>query len=198
MPLYSSIMKNPFPYTSSSPLRPLAIAAALCATSVFAQTRDVLPPASGSAPVLDNSNSMLNASDRTFLSKAARINVEDVGISRFATERAVRPEVRAFAAEFLAAHGSIDAEISRLASAKSTKLGEVSFVDAKKWAEKKPTSFDKEYMKLIVANQKKAVGLYEEAAREAKDLDVAAFARNQLATLNGHLRKAEDLKKIVD
>ncbi len=191
-------MKNRNPYPSI-PLRPLVFAAAvICATVVCAQTRDAVPPASGSAPVVDNSNSMLNTSDRNFLSKAARLNVEELGVSRFATERAVRPELRAFAAEFLAAHGSIEAEISRLASAKNTKLGDVIFTDAKKWAEKKPTAFDKEYIRLIVANQKKAVGLYEDAARDAKDLDVAAFARNQLATLNGHLRKAEELKKLLD
>lgn len=143
-------------------------------------------------------SSVLNRSDRNFVMKAAKSNAHEVAISRVAAERATRPDVRAFAQEVIAAHQTMDTGLSRLAASKSVTLDPVDADITRKWSDKKAEDFDEDYVKEMVKAHKDSVDLYEENARDAKDTGVATFAREQIATLNAHLRKAQDLEKALD
>lgn len=183
---------------TAAPMTPSSTLPASGASNTVSGARpdsDRSPMASG---VNVNANASLNRGDRNFVTEAAKANAHEIAISRVAAERATRPEVRAFAQEILAAHQTADTGLSRLASNKAVTLDPVDADITKKWSDKKGDDLDEDYVKEMVSAHKKAVDRYEEAARDAKDTEIATFAREQIATLNAHLRKAQDLEKIVD
>ncbi len=193
---------------SSFAPRALIVTGALFATAILASAQTPhlplpnpnKPEAANPKPdtAADDVNAMLNRGDRSFVQKAAKANTEEVAISRIATERAVRSEVRSLAQELLTLHQALDTSLARLATSKGVALEPATEDAAKKWSDKRPSDFDEDYVKEMVSAHRRAVSLFEDAARDAKDPEVAAFAREQLATLNEHLRKAEQIKKVVD
>ncbi len=177
--------------------RTLFASAMLLTVSAFAQTPNEYPLTPKSSPP-DNSNTMLQRGDKNFVTKAAKANAEEIDIAKVAADRAVRPEVRSFAQMLASDHDTLGSRLARLASTKNVMLEPIDADMVKKWSEKKASEFDKDYVKEMVSAHKKAVSLYEDAAKDAKDPDVAAFARKQLDTLNAHLRKAQELEKLLD
>ena len=62
-------------------------------------------------------------------------------------------------------------------------------------AKKKGAEFDKAYISFMVDDHKEDISEFEEAAKEAKDPDVKAWAEGKLPTLKHHLEMAEALNK---
>jgi putative membrane protein len=65
-----------------------------------------------------------------------------------------------------------------------------------KWM-KAGKDLDEDYMEAMVSDHKDAVDLFEKATK-SDDADIAAFAQKTLPTLQHHLDRAKELKKIVD
>ena len=57
--------------------------------------------------------------------------------------------------------------------------------------------FDRMYASMMVADHKKAVGLFEGFAKTATHSDLKAFASKTLPGLKAHLKHAEDLAKAL-
>lgn len=189
--------------TKALPLRSVAGTAAL-----FLVTSS-LAPAAASTSAADTrtavasdravaDGSQLARADRRFVEKVAQIGLEESSLSQLAVERASREEVRAFARDLLNDHEKANAALSQLASNKGLVLPVAEKENLNRWTKKTGKDFDEDYLEKIISGHKDAVDLMESRATKAEDSDVAAYARNHLASMQEHLRKAQDLKKLVD
>ena len=57
------------------------------------------------------------------------------------------------------------------------------------------TAFDRKFVDLMVENHEKDVKLFKEAADDADDADLKAFAAKQLPTLQKHLERITTIDK---
>lgn len=145
-----------------------------------------------------NEHSQLARSDRRFVDKVAKIGLEESSLSQLAVERASREEVRAFARELISDHEKANAELSQLASNKGLVLPVAEPTNLNHWTKKTGKDFDEDYLEKIISGHKDIVDMMESSGTKAEDSDVAAYARNHLASMQEHLRKAKELKKLVD
>jgi putative membrane protein len=137
-------------------------------------------------------------SDEAFMKDAAQAGAAEVEASRLAQSKARTPDVKAFAAAMIADHTKVADELKALAAAKNVKLPDGPSVKQK--AELKlidagdDDKFDERYAKHFgVQAHQETIKLFEEAAREAKDADVKAWAAKTLPGLRHHLQMAERL-----
>jgi putative membrane protein len=178
-------------------------AAASLALAVVVQAQDTYPSTPSNTPVAPKANegsySSLTRADTRFVVKAGKTNSEELAIARVAVTRATSPDVRAFATEVVAAHDAIANGIARLAAAKTISLDPVAADQvSRQWNDKKAADFDRDFLKETTTAHKGALDLYEEAARDGRDSDIATFAREQVTGLKDRLNKAEQLRKIFD
>lgn len=147
----------------------------------------------------DNSYSTLSKAESGFLVKSARANTEQLAIARVAISRITDEKVRAFAQEMVAAYQVIDSAVTRLATAKTVNLAVVDQeAVSTAWAGKRNgAEFDRDYVKMVIDTQQQVVVFAEAAARDAKDLEVAEFARTQVSGAKDRLQKAEELLKTL-
>jgi putative membrane protein len=147
------------------------------ATSAAAQTATKLP-----------------ATDAKFLQKAAEDGMAEVELGNLATQKAMREEVKQFAARMVEDHGKANEELKAVASAHGVALPAG---PAKKHQKEKARleklvggDFDRAYMKLMVNEHKKDVDEFREHARSRRDNDARAFAAKTLPILQSHLDAA--------
>jgi len=143
-------------------------------------------------------DSKLSHGDRAFFEKAAKAGHKEISVSQGALDRLNNPQVKQFAQMMVSDHGSANAELMTLATAKGVTIDLKDTKDLKleeKWS-KKTKGVDEDYMEEMVSDHKDAVDLFEKAAK-SDDPDIAAFARKTLPTLQAHLSQAKDLKKLV-
>lgn len=189
--------------TKALPLRCLAGTAALfLLTSSLSQAANSATPSDSRAAVASDravaDHSQLARADRRFVEKVAQIGLEEASLSQLAVERASREEVRAFARELINEHERANAALSMLASNKGLVLPVADKENLNHWAKKTGKDFDEDYLEKIISGHKDVVDMMETRATKAEDSDVAAYARDHLAVMQEHLRKAKDLKKLVD
>jgi putative membrane protein len=142
---------------------------------------------------LDSSNP-----DEKFLWKAAQANFAEMEAGRLAEASAGDAEVRRFGQRMVEDHRRAQADLTDLALKKGfrvpTRADESHQKDASKLAEHSGAKFDREFMSQMVSDHKKAVSLFEDAAKDGKDPDVRDFARTMTPTLRDHQKMATDLK----
>lgn len=141
---------------------------------------------------------MMDDDAKDFFETAASANQFEVESSQLALERATDPALKSFAQRMVKDHRKSGEELKALARKKnvtlSTKLlkrHEVMLNDLRN--EKQGEAFDDEYRDKMVVSHKEAVSLFDEAARDAKDPDVQAFAARTLPTLQDHGGAAQKL-----
>lgn len=153
------------------------------------------PPVHAAMPA-DSSSSTLKRADRRFIEKAAKSGMEEVALSRVAVERSTNAQVRAFAQMLVSDHTQANEKLADLAGSKGVVLP-MKDHKADKWAKKDVKDFDKEYIEEMVSDHEDAVELFQKEAQNGEDPDTVAFARATLPTLQSHLSKVSDLKKML-
>lgn len=185
----------------------------LLSSAVMAQTTGTAPKntAPGNMPATTESRdtrdtgrdtSKLVRADRSFLENAAQGGLAEVEGSKLAEQKASSADVKSFAARMIKDHTMVNEELTKLASSKGytppnepsvaqrTELKGLSALDGER--------FDKMYSSRIgVAAHEKTVKLFQEAAKNAKDPDIKAFAAKHVPDLEQHLQMARDLNKKV-
>ena len=150
-------------------------------------------PITNSQSNLDKS--ALTAAERHFIERTAKMNEEEVAISRVVAQNGAASQVRDFAAEMVSSHEKVGSELSTIASKKGVTLPEKS-VSTQKWSESKPADIDEDYVKKMISEHKTLIELFEQAAK-SNDADIAGFASTCLPDLRAHYTKAETLKNQV-
>jgi putative membrane protein len=165
------------------------------------------PPAPGStgidrgmgtgASAKPGSLAAMAKSDGAFVRDAAHANKAEVALGNLAQTRAASASVKAFGQKMVTDHTKGYDDLAKIADAKSAVVPAEPNAAQKRAADKlgrlSGAAFDREFAKVMVADHKKAVGLFKNEASSGRDPDLKAFATSTLPTLEEHLRMAEQL-----
>lgn len=137
-------------------------------------------------------------SDASFMKEAAEAGDAELEAGKLAQSKARRPEVKAFADAVIKDHSKLSEELKQLATAKKVDLPSGATVVQKSKLKLiqagDDAKFDERYVQSFgIKAHEDTIKLFEEAAREAKDSDVKAFAQKNLPTLQQHLQMAKTL-----
>ncbi len=137
-------------------------------------------------------------SDSSFMKQAAQNGAAEIEASKLATSKATDPQVKAFAEQMVADHTKVADDLKQLAANKKVDLPEGPSIKQK--AELKMVSgadgdkFDARYSKAFgVKAHMETIKMFEEAAKDAKDPEVKAWAAKTLPGLKHHLEMAKAL-----
>ena len=137
-------------------------------------------------------------SDASFMKEAAHAGAAEIEASKLATTKAKSADVKAFADSMIADHTKVADELKALAATKNVKLPEGPSVKQK--TELKlidagdNDKFDARYAKTFgVKAHEDTIKLFEDAAKNAKDPEVKAWAEKTLPGLKHHLEMAQAL-----
>ena len=133
-----------------------------------------------------------------FIRHEAAANGSAVRIAEVGVERAVRPEVRAFAEQLAADHKRVGTELADLAKRKGVALGDLSSDrdddDHHDLAETDKEDFDKTFLAAVVDHREDSIENLEEASKDAEDAEVKAWAAKMLPGLTSHHERAKALQ----
>lgn len=142
-------------------------------------------------------------SDTDFLIKASVCGVCEVRLADQAAKHASDDKIKAFAKHLSEDHSRANAKLSEFA-----RLQKVAVVagQEKETREKldrlsklKGNDYDREFLKMMVADHEKAISLFESQSKSGTDGDLKKFAADTLPTLKKHLEEARELlSKIKD
>lgn len=145
----------------------------------------------------------LSEDDQAFLRKAGESGMLEIQASELAVQKSQHPEVKRYAEKMIEDHTAVDKELKTLAEGKGFTLP-IELEDDKRdlienLRQLDGPSFDEEYAEEIAVDaHEDAVELFEDAADDADDADVKAFAAKHLPALQKHLELGERLKDAVD
>ena len=140
----------------------------------------------------------VNPVDRAFMRKAAEGGQAEVELGRLATEKASSPEVKEFGQRMVDDHSKANDRLKQIASEKGVKLPEK--LTTKDEATKRRLeklsgeSFDRAYIRDMVADHSQDAAEFRSEASKAKDPDLKSFASETLNTIEEHLKEAKKLK----
>lgn len=137
-------------------------------------------------------------SDASFMKEAAHAGAAEIEASKVAQTKAKSADVKAFADSMIADHTKVADELKALAASKNVTLPdgpsvkqktELKLIDAGD-----DDKFDARYAKHFgVKAHQDTIKLFQDAAREAKDPEVKAWAERTLPGLRHHLEMAQAL-----
>jgi putative membrane protein len=157
--------------------------------------------ASTTSSTLSSAATSLSHDDQEFLTKTAEGGMAEVDLGNLAAQSAAAADVKTFASQMVTDHSKANDELKQLATQKSFTLPAEPNQEQKdlkaKLAAKSGKEFDKDYMKAMVDDHEKVVKAFENAAANAGDADVKAWAAKTLPTLQHHLEMAKATEKKV-
>ena len=114
-------------------------------------------------------------------------------------QKATRAEVKALAETMIKDHTALNEGLTALATSKGAQLSSViapKGADTVKDLEKySGEEFDKHFLEAMKDGHEKSVKNFKDAAENAKDGEVKAFASKNLPTIEGHLEHIKRLQK---
>lgn len=188
-------------------IKKVALTAALAALGLVtsleyvavAQTnRPTTPPSPTNRPTTPSNSTQLSATDTEFIRQAHQGNMAEVALSRLALEqrRNASADVRQYAQMMIQEHTQADAQLLQLAKREGVTIPQNQALDAEhqqiseRLAQLSGNRFDRAYMRAMVADHLKTVGLFQQQAQQGQDPDVRAFATQLLPSLRQHLQMA--------
>ena len=168
----------------------------LVAMSLFIfQACDENKPAGSPEATEERLEERMDDDDAEFITKAASGGMMEVTLGKIAAEKATSPEVKSFGNHMVTDHSKANDELKALAASKNITLPTMLSEDHQKIVDDLSTKtgmdFDKAYMEEMVDDHKEDVENFEEAAKEAKDPDIKAWAAKTVPTLKMHLDMAK-------
>lgn len=137
--------------------------------------------------------------DATFVTMAANDGMHEVALGQIAQAMAKNDDVKKFAEQMVKDHTKANEELKTAAKAANipvpTKLDEKHQKELDAFKNYKGTNFDQDYMKHQVDDHTKAVALFTQASKNAKNKEIKDFATKTLPVIQGHLEMAKKLSK---
>jgi putative membrane protein len=167
-------------------------AALLCA---LASLTLVVAPGHAADP-----KSILSTADETFVKTASQHGLGEAQIAALGVKKAAREDVKAIAEKMVTDHSAANTELAALAKSKGVMISVVtdpSDTKNMKDLENEPTgdAFDKAFLAQLEDDHKASIDLFEDAADDAKDAEVKAWAAKILPTLREHLKHVQEAQK---
>jgi putative membrane protein len=127
---------------------------------------------------------------RYFIIQASIGNLQEVAMSRLATQQATSPEVKAFASRMVTDHSKAEEQLMQLIKSRGFQIPREATdppVGDPMLKNTPPKDFDRMYVHMMVPDHRQTVQLFEKYALTGKDPDVRAFAQQTLPVLKEHL-----------
>jgi putative membrane protein len=139
--------------------------------------------------------------DAKFLVDAAAGGMEEVQLGQLAQQKAMAQDVKAFGAMMERDHSKAGDRLTALAKDKNIVLPPSLSPDMQKMTDnllkKNGSSFDKDYISMMVDDHKKDIKEFENESKNGADADIRAFADSSLHMLRKHLDSAESCNKRI-
>ncbi|MDQ3180523.1 MAG: DUF4142 domain-containing protein [Acidobacteriota bacterium] len=138
-----------------------------------------------------NMSKNVSSADKEFMDKAAQGGMEEVQLGQMAASKAQNNDVKAFGQKMVEDHSNANSELKSIAMQKGVTLP--TDVSAKqkenmdKLSKLSGAAFDKEYVKMMVADHEKDVADFQKQSDSGTDADLKSFATKTLPTLKSHL-----------
>lgn len=146
----------------------------------------------------ENINNNVKEDDSDFMIAAANGGMMEVEAGKLAQSNAAAANVKTFGSQMIADHTKAGEELKTLAASKNVVLPGTPGEDVQKHLTEmsgmKGIDFDKHYVDMMVNDHDKTVAMFEEAAKDARDPDVRAWASKTLPVLKGHQSAAKAMK----
>lgn len=137
--------------------------------------------------------------DSKFAVEAASGGMMEVQLGELAGQKATSARVKEFGAMMVRDHQQANEELKALAARKQITLppapGEDHMDEISDLTKKTGRDFDRAYIDLMVDDHEDDVEDFEEAARQADDPEIRAFAANLLPKLRQHLEQARAIRE---
>lgn len=138
----------------------------------------------------------LSAADLAFAKGAAQGGLAEVDLGNLTKDKASNSDVKQFGDKMVTDHSKADDELKALAEQKNitlpSSIGAKDKATEARLSKLSGDSFDKAYMRDMVADHEHAVAAFRKEAKSGKDPDLKAFASKTLPTLEEHLKLAKD------
>jgi putative membrane protein len=151
----------------------LAIAAVCCGCPALAQT---------------NTSAAADTAVVNFVQNAAKGGMMEVASGKLAQTKGKSADVRNFGSRMVKDHGKANAQLIKLAGAKSISLPPAPGDDPM-LTNSTGADFDRNYVSMMVKDHKETIALFQKAANSLSDTQLRAFARETLPVLQDHLAK---------
>ena len=141
--------------------------------------------------------SAMSPADKEFVMATAAGGMGEVQMGQVAAQKALSPEVKAYAQRMVTDHTKANDELSQLATLKGLALPTDTDQPHKDAAQHvaglSGAAFDKAYMTHMVEDHQKTVADFERQSTSATDADLKTWASKTLPTLQDHLRQAQTI-----
>ncbi len=175
-------------------LLPFVRSSALALTLAFAATSQA------QNPLDDRSATRTSARDTTFLLNATQAALTDIELGRIAAERSAQSNIKTTGQALALNQMQTQAELQALAERRKvnvpTELPAESAVAVEDLESTTPgPGFDRRIVGQLVREQRKALGEFENAARNSRDPEIRSFAARKLPALQSQLERVEELNR---
>jgi putative membrane protein len=127
-----------------------------------------------------------------FVKNASMGGLMEVKAGQLAVKKGKSISVKSFGAKMISDHTVANAQLKKIALKKGYSTG-MAMPASPLLANTKGAEFDKNYITMMVADHKKTIAIFENAAAKAQDADVKAFAVKTLPKLKQHLTSVESI-----
>jgi putative membrane protein len=138
--------------------------------------------------------------NQSFVTQASSSNTFEIQAGAIATQKAQNAAVKHYGEHMTTDHTAVGNEMKSLAAAKGwtipAALQPKEQANLDKLNNTDPSSFDREFMKIMVASHQDAITLFSNAAGDmgVYDADLRSFAGAKLPSLKTHLEEAVNLQ----
>ena len=166
-----------------------------CAATAAAGCRETEQAATGAqSAVQAQGTETLSTTDATFINTVGAGGIAEVKFAQLAQTKAVREDVRTFAAQMVTDHSKANRTLESIARRKG--MTPPSDMDAthqalyQRLSEMNGPAFDTAYMQAQVDDHAATVTAFQDESQNGTDIDVRGFAQQNLAVIQHHLEMA--------
>ena len=150
---------------------------------------------------VNDTSAMVNEQDADFAVKAADAGLAEIELGKLALEKASDQRIKDFAQRMVTDHQKANDELMIIATDLNITLPPVmseGHVDKQReLRDKTGDAFEEEYIDLMVKDHDRVVSLFEDAASDARNADLQAFAAKTLPVLKKHSEEAKVLRDSI-
>lgn len=141
----------------------------------------------------------LSSVDKAFLKLAADANMTEAHLGKMAQEQAAESGVKDYGQTLAQDHTKAYEELTVLANKTGESIPKGIDVRRNRAIEEltkqKGAGFDRRFLTHEVQDHRKAIAEFKRETEKGQNADIKAYAQKMIPTLEGHLRKAEELEK---
>ena len=150
---------------------------------------------------VNDTTAMVNETDADFAVEAADASLVEIELGKLAMEKATDQRIKDFAQRMVTDHQKASNELMKIATHLNITLPPVISEDhvekQRKLRDKSGDDFEEAYIDIMVKDHDWTVSLFEDAASDARNADLQAFAAKTLPTLKKHFEEAKVLRDSI-